>query len=407
MTVSSSGAMSRTAVATAASTGSVTTTRASQSSTRKAISGGVSRKFTGTAIAPSRLAARIDSTNSVRLSIRIITRSPNCTPRRFSASASAVTRRSSSRPRGGVAEVPQRRRVRLHQRVPGQLVGPVLPARQVRLLGGRLIGHGLCAELCGQRSSPLCFAVRQTCADLTFDQTLCCPGHSKAWFGPQVSETSPTHRLPEEHVNAPVEVRRRQVGGLRRAQLSDEVAAHLRAAIMSGTLRPGTFIRLDDTAAQLGVSITPVREALLTLRGEGMVQLEPHRGHVVRSAEPPGHRGHLLAAGHHRQGAGCRRGRDTSPTTRSTSSSDLNDALAAAVAAGDTERIVTAEFAFHRALQPGGRPDQAGVVPATRRALHAAADLRRRCGLGRRRRSITTAGSSPHCAPATSAPSPN
>ncbi len=50
---------------------------------------------------------------------------------------------------------------------------------------------------------------------------------------------------------------------------------------MSGRLRPGTFIRLDETAAELGVSVTPVREALLKLRGEGMVQLEPHRGHVV------------------------------------------------------------------------------------------------------------------------------
>lgn len=68
---------------------------------------------------------------------------------------------------------------------------------------------------------------------------------------------------------------------VRREQLSDEVAAHLRAGIMSGALRPGTFIRLDETAAELGVSITPVREALRTLRGEGMVQLEPHRGHVV------------------------------------------------------------------------------------------------------------------------------
>src|SRR5689334_24668290 len=50
---------------------------------------------------------------------------------------------------------------------------------------------------------------------------------------------------------------------------------------MTGALRPGTFIRLDETAASLGVSITPVREALRTLRGEGMVQLEPHRGHLV------------------------------------------------------------------------------------------------------------------------------
>ena len=83
-------------------------------------------------------------------------------------------------------------------------------------------------------------------------------------------------------MNAPVEVAHRlPSAGMHRAQLSDEVAGHLRAAIMSGTLRPGTFIRLDETAAQLGVSITPVREALLTLRGEGMVRLEPHRGHVV------------------------------------------------------------------------------------------------------------------------------
>jgi DNA-binding GntR family transcriptional regulator len=82
-------------------------------------------------------------------------------------------------------------------------------------------------------------------------------------------------------MNAPARPRAQRRRGVRREQLSDEVAAHLRADIMTGTLRPGTFIRLDETAAALGVSITPVREALRTLRGEGMVQLEPHRGHVV------------------------------------------------------------------------------------------------------------------------------
>ena len=63
--------------------------------------------------------------------------------------------------------------------------------------------------------------------------------------------------------------------------MSDEVAGRLRTEIMTGVLRPDTFIRLDETAARLGVSITPVREALRTLRGEGMVELEPHRGHRV------------------------------------------------------------------------------------------------------------------------------
>ena len=76
-------------------------------------------------------------------------------------------------------------------------------------------------------------------------------------------------------------VRTRSAGAVRREQLSDEVAARLRGEIMTGALRPDSFIRLDETAARLGVSITPVREALRTLRGEGMVELEPHRGHRV------------------------------------------------------------------------------------------------------------------------------
>src|SRR5688500_14639720 len=66
-----------------------------------------------------------------------------------------------------------------------------------------------------------------------------------------------------------------------RPQLSDEVVAHLRDRIMSGGLRPGERIRLEEVAEQLGVSITPVREALLTLRGYDMVELQPRRGYVV------------------------------------------------------------------------------------------------------------------------------
>ncbi|WIM98550.1 GntR family transcriptional regulator [Actinoplanes oblitus] len=53
-----------------------------------------------------------------------------------------------------------------------------------------------------------------------------------------------------------------------RPQLSDEVAAALRGRIMSGELRPGARVRLEEVAAQLGVSITPVREALLRLAAD-------------------------------------------------------------------------------------------------------------------------------------------
>ncbi|TQS44726.1 GntR family transcriptional regulator [Cryptosporangium phraense] len=75
--------------------------------------------------------------------------------------------------------------------------------------------------------------------------------------------------------------RARRPARLARPQLSEEVVVYLRDLIMSGELRPGEFIRLEEVAATLGVSITPVREALLTLRGEDMVELEHRRGYRV------------------------------------------------------------------------------------------------------------------------------
>lgn len=67
----------------------------------------------------------------------------------------------------------------------------------------------------------------------------------------------------------------------KRPQLSEEVAAHLRERIMSGQVRPGEYLRLEHVAEELGISVTPVREALVALRGEGFVQLQPRRGFVV------------------------------------------------------------------------------------------------------------------------------
>jgi DNA-binding GntR family transcriptional regulator len=142
---------------------------------------------------------------------------------------------------------------------------------------------------------------------------------------------------------------------LRRAQLSDEVAGHLRAAIMSGALRPGTFIRLDETAAKLGVSVTPVREALLKLRGEGMVQLEPHRGHVVL----PLTRQDIddifwLQATIAKELAATAAQHITDAEIDDLER--ITEALAAAVGAADTEAIAATEFAFHRAFnQAAGR----------------------------------------------------
>jgi DNA-binding GntR family transcriptional regulator len=67
----------------------------------------------------------------------------------------------------------------------------------------------------------------------------------------------------------------------RAPQLPDRIALVLRDRILSGELRPGTFLRMDRIAAELGVSHTPVREALQSLRAEDMVLALPRRGFVV------------------------------------------------------------------------------------------------------------------------------
>jgi DNA-binding GntR family transcriptional regulator len=62
------------------------------------------------------------------------------------------------------------------------------------------------------------------------------------------------------------------------------VAADLiRAAIVDGRLEPGRRLKEEELARELGSSRTPVREALLVLQAEGLVEGAPNRGATVRS----------------------------------------------------------------------------------------------------------------------------
>lgn len=67
-----------------------------------------------------------------------------------------------------------------------------------------------------------------------------------------------------------------------RPQLAEDVAGFVRRRIFDGTYSAGTYVRLDQLAAELGVSVTPVREALFELKAEGLLDQQPRRGFVVR-----------------------------------------------------------------------------------------------------------------------------
>ncbi|WNI21640.1 GntR family transcriptional regulator [Streptomyces sp. ITFR-16] len=60
--------------------------------------------------------------------------------------------------------------------------------------------------------------------------------------------------------------------------LRDQVAHALRAALISGELRPGTVYSAPALASEFGVSATPVREAMLDLAREGLVEAVRNKG---------------------------------------------------------------------------------------------------------------------------------
>ena len=67
------------------------------------------------------------------------------------------------------------------------------------------------------------------------------------------------------------------------ASRAEQVYEALRAALLSGAFPPGHQLHEGDIAAQLGVSKTPVREAISTLRGKGLLIPNPTRGIMVAS----------------------------------------------------------------------------------------------------------------------------
>ncbi len=64
--------------------------------------------------------------------------------------------------------------------------------------------------------------------------------------------------------------------------LREEVFETVKDYILKGHYMPGERIVIDAVAKQLGVSITPVREALHHLAAQGLVLVEPHKGFIVK-----------------------------------------------------------------------------------------------------------------------------
>lgn len=67
-----------------------------------------------------------------------------------------------------------------------------------------------------------------------------------------------------------------------RKTVAEAVTEDLRERIVSGALPVGTVLRQEELARELGVSRTPLREAITFLQAEGLVRNDTHKGAVVR-----------------------------------------------------------------------------------------------------------------------------
>jgi DNA-binding GntR family transcriptional regulator len=73
---------------------------------------------------------------------------------------------------------------------------------------------------------------------------------------------------------------------LMRNALRRDVVVHLMKSVFGGTVSPGTRLIIRKLADQLGVSATPIREALVELEGIGIVQFVHNCGAVVKEFGP-------------------------------------------------------------------------------------------------------------------------
>ena len=69
------------------------------------------------------------------------------------------------------------------------------------------------------------------------------------------------------------------------ATVAHRVAADLRRRILQGELVPGQRLKIDELAAMCAVSHMPIRQALGELEGEGVLELVPHRGAVIKGVD--------------------------------------------------------------------------------------------------------------------------
>ena len=135
--------------------------------------------------------------------------------------------------------------------------------------------------------------------------------------------------------------------------LRDRAYDDIREAILTGALRPGERIKERDVAAQMGISTTPVKEALRRLEQDGLVVSQPRRGAVVGPLvlTPPAE---ILEIRAHLEALAARLAAEKMSAERKRELvRELGDLEALYASGDDRELVAESTNAFHHSIRDG------------------------------------------------------
>ncbi|MEW5357291.1 MULTISPECIES: GntR family transcriptional regulator [unclassified Streptomyces] len=162
-------------------------------------------------------------------------------------------------------------------------------------------------------------------------------------------------------------------GAVTRSTLRQQIADALRDEVLAGRLQPGQEFTVKEIAEQYGVSATPVREALVDLSAQGLLEADQHRGFRVHEYSPADFVEMIEARGLVVDGmfrSLVERSEDTSPTERSedTSPTERSEGTSPTERSEDTSLVERSEDTAAEGSGTVGSPTAAAPANAARPA---------------------------------------
>lgn len=152
--------------------------------------------------------------------------------------------------------------------------------------------------------------------------------------------------------------------------LREQVYDILREDLNSGALRAGSTVNLDAIAERLGISRTPLREALLRLELEGFVTIKPRSGVMVRMLTEKDIRNLYQMIGALESSILLTEKTALEPL-RIAVMRALNSDMKQAIAAGDFDRYYTANLALHNSyINLSGNQELVRLVTVMKQRLY-------------------------------------